>query len=86
MGVPQVIQGTWEEIAAHAADLEGRDDLLLIVPARPGEQNGVQAPMSLTEAMSGYVGTSDYGDVNLSEDTSVKFTELLARKRRVEQQ
>ena len=81
MALPQVIQGSWKEIAAHAAQLGDRDDLLLIVPARTHDQNGAEAPTRLADAMKEYVGTSNYGDANLSEDTSRKSAEMLVRKR-----
>lgn len=82
MEEPQVIQGSWEDLAAHAEEFRGRNDLLLIVPARANAQNGGQPPQNLAEALKDYVGSSHYGDADLSERTGEKFAKLLAAKYR----
>jgi hypothetical protein len=82
---PQVIQGSWEEIAAHAEELKDRQDLLLIVPARQAEQDGSHPSENLLEAMKDFIGASHYGEAHLSENTGKKFAKLLADKHRREQ-
>lgn len=49
MAQPQVLQGSWEELAAHAERLKGRSDLLLIIPAGPNDEEA--APVSANEGM-----------------------------------
>ncbi len=65
----QIIQGSWEDIVTHAEELKGRTDLLLIVPSEGAELNGEKSPQNLLEAMKDYIGSSDYGDANLSVNT-----------------
>ena len=86
MAGPQVIQGSWEDIATHAEDLKGRDDLLLIVPAQKGKDSGAEHSPNLAQAMKDYIGSFDFGDANLSENTGEKFAKLLADKYRKGQQ
>lgn len=83
---PQMIQGSWEDIAAHAEELKGRTDLMLIVPAESVERNGHEPPKNLLDAMKDYIGSSHYGDANLSVNTGEKFGKLLAEKYRKGQQ
>ena len=78
----QVIQGSWEDIVAHAEELKGRSDLLLIVPAEGTGLNGKEAPINLLDVMKDYIGSADYGDANLSVNTGEKFSKLLAEKYR----
>ena len=80
----QVIQGTWEEIASHADELSGRDDLVLIVPAHADSGTSVETSMDLAEQMADYIGSIDLGDANLSENTGEKFTKLLVQAHRQE--
>ena len=82
MSNAQVIQGTWEEIASHATELSGRDDLVLIVPAHHAVGAHVESPMNLAEQMKDYIGSIDLGDANLSENTGEKFTQLLVQAHR----
>jgi hypothetical protein len=86
MALPQVIQGSWEEIAAHAEELRGRDDLVLIVPEHQEKQNGSQNSENLLDAMKDYIEASHYEDANLSVNTGKKFAKLLVEKRRTEPQ
>ncbi len=85
MSNAQVFQGTWEEIASHAAELSGRDDLVLIVPAHPASGAPLQSPMDLAEQMKDYIGSIDLGDANLSENTGEKFAQLLVQSHRQDQ-
>jgi hypothetical protein len=78
----QVFEGSWEEISAHADDLKDRDDLMLIVPSRGRAANDAGRPRNLAEAMKGYIGSCDFGDANLSVNTSEKYAKLLAERYR----
>ena len=42
MAQPQVIKGTWDEIAVHADELRDCGELTLIVPARPEKDTVAQ--------------------------------------------
>lgn len=82
MSNAQAIQGTWEEIASHAADLSGRDDLVLIVPANSAGRMPAEPAMDLAEQMKDCIGSIDLGDAYLSENTGEKFTQLLVQAHR----
>ena len=85
MAKRKVYEGTWAEISAHAEEWQTYAKLTLIVPDDayiPPTDTGV----NLAEALKGYIGTSHFGDANLSEDTGKKFARLLAEKYEKEQQ
>jgi len=84
MAKPQLFQGTWEEISAHAEEFKGRKDLTLIVP-RDDEPDKVEFEgVSLAEALKGRTGLVSFEPADLSQDTGKKFAALLAQKQRGE--
>ena len=85
MARAQIFGGAWEEIASHAARFKGRNDLLLIVPEQQPTESE-EAPPSLAEAMKDYIGSFNFGEANLSENSGEKFAHLLAEKQRGKQQ
>ena len=78
MAKPQLLQGSLEEFLSHT-ELKNRRDLMLIVPvsSEPLEE---EPPLNLAEAMKDYVGSFNFGDANLSENSSEKFATLLHDK------
>jgi len=62
MAQPQVIRGTWDELATHADELRNCGELTLIVPARPeGEgtaQNGTE-PGDLHQRLAAIVAEAE---------------------------
>jgi hypothetical protein len=86
MAMPQLIQGSWEEISARAEQFKGRKDLMLIVPgdtANPAETSDRALPLS--EALRGRTGLVSFEPSDLSEDTGRKFADLLVEKHQNEQ-
>jgi hypothetical protein len=83
----QILEGTWDEIAAHASQLRKYDRLTLIIPTDNGAepvQNGDGD--SLADALKDYIGSFHFGDANLSEDSSKKFAQMLMEKHKKEQE
>jgi hypothetical protein len=79
----QVIEGTWEEVSVHAAELRGRRVRLTVLPDEDENeaQNGAaSARPEIPEAFSGLIGGFRFGDANLSEATGEKFADLLVEK------
>ena len=78
-----VMEGTWEEVAVHAAELRGRRVRLTVLPDddEKGTTSGeISAQPEIPEAFAGLIGGFHFGDANLSENTGEKFTDLLVRK------
>lgn len=70
----QTLEGTWEEILQHSAELAGQRVRLTILPhASP---NTSMIP-TLEEKLKGRVGRVNFQPSDLSERVSEAFTELL---------
>jgi hypothetical protein len=71
MAQAQLIQGSWDEIAAHAEEFKNRSDLMLIIPGDTEPKSGiVKAGMNLAEALKGRTGLVNFEPTDLSEDTA----------------
>jgi hypothetical protein len=64
MASSQVIQGSWQEIPSHAEELEGRDDLVLIIPSRevPHVGSAPKAPILPGSGKGLFVMANDFDD------------------------
>ena len=83
---PQLIQGSWEELSAHAEEFKNRDDLMLIIPGDTEAKNGTfKEGMSLAEALKDRTGLVSFEPTDLSEGTGKKFAALLVEKHEKEQ-
>ena len=69
----QVLEGAWEEIVLHAAELSGRRVRLTILTAQQGE-NVVAPEETLDKMLRGRVGKVNFQPSNLSENTGKAFT------------
>lgn len=82
-----ILEGTWDEIAAHAELLRKYGRLTLIIPTDNGAgsaRNGEGE--SLSDALKDYIGSFNFGDANLSDDSGKKFAHMLMDKHRKEQE
>ncbi|MCW3096296.1 MAG: hypothetical protein JWL77_1914 [Chthonomonadaceae bacterium] len=87
MAQTQLIQGSWEELSAHAEEFKNRSDLMLIIPGDAEAKNGtVKEGMNLAEALKGRTGLVSFEPTDLSEDTGKKFADLLVERHQKEQQ
>lgn len=84
MAQPQIYEGTAEEIADLLRESKLAGKLRAIIVPENGLQpaNEEETGPTLADRLKGRVGLFDFGDANLSEDTSRKFTELLVEKHR----
>jgi hypothetical protein len=83
MAEQQVIEGTWEEVEVHAAELRGRRVRLTVLPddhAKEPANGETPARTEVPEAFAGLIGGFHFGGANLSENTGEKFTDLLVEK------
>lgn len=74
----RVLEGTWEEIALHAAELSGRRVRLTILT--DGESENTVAPETLDKMLKGRVGKVNFQPSNVSENTGKAFTDIVAEK------
>lgn len=81
--VRRIIEGTWEEIAAHADALAGHRLRVEVIDSEPAAAptNG-HAPRNLAELLGDYIGAAQGTGDALSERTGERFTEHLAQKKR----
>ena len=75
----QILEGTWEEIALHAAELSGRRVRLTILTEQQSE-NAVTPEETLDKMLLGRVGKVNFQPSNLSENTGKAFTDIVAEK------
>jgi hypothetical protein len=88
MAQPKMIEGTGEELQDYLKQVPRERFRLIHLSgdeAVQGVENGLNG-QSLAEALKGYIGTADFGDANLSEDTGKKFADLLVEKHRKERE
>lgn len=76
----KVLEGTGEEIASQVEEY-GKKRLRVIIISEDDTDQAVTPP-SLSDLLKGRLGRFDFGGVNLSSQTSRKFSELLEEKRR----
>ena len=87
---PLVLEGTWEEIRAHDAELAGRRVRLMIISDEPQSKHAEDPPAprervehpTLAETLAGRTGRVNFGPPNLSENTEQAFGEILRAKYR----
>lgn len=75
----QVFEGTWEEIALHAAELAGRRVRLTVLSDERSE-NTIVSEKSLDKMLQGRVGNVHFHPSNLSENTGKSFTDIVVEK------
>ena len=83
---PLVFEGRWEDVKQHEAEFVGQQVRVIVSPANGQSPDISNPPQNLAEALKDYIGSANYGDANLSEDTSRKFADLLAARNEKEQQ
>ena len=73
----QTLEGTWEEILQHSAELAGQRVRLTILPHQSSKSASMQ---TLDQRLKGRVGRVNFQPSNLSERVGEAFTELLEAK------
>ena len=71
----QTLEGTWEEILQHSAELAGQRVRLTILP--PQSPNSSTTALNLDQRLKGKVGRVNFQPSDLSERVEEAFTELL---------
>lgn len=74
----QTIEGTWEEILQHSAELAGQRVRLTILPHKSFSNSPTTE--TLEQRLKGRVGRVNFQPSNLSERVGEAFTELLDAK------
>lgn len=75
----QVFEGTWEEIAVHAAELSGRRVRLTILSEQQSE-NAVASEETLDKMLKGKVSNVNFQPSDISENTGKAFTDIVTEK------
>ncbi len=73
----QTLEGTWEEILQHSAELAGQRVRLTILP---NQSSNRPTKLTLEQRLKGRVGRVNFEPSNLSERVGEAFTELLDSK------
>ena len=73
----QTLEGTWEEILQHSAELAGQRVRLTILPHQSSDSSTKQ---TLDQKLKGRVGRVNFQPSDLSERVEESFTELLDTK------
>ncbi|MGK7873017.1 MAG: hypothetical protein AB4426_06815 [Xenococcaceae cyanobacterium] len=73
----QTLEGTWEEILQHSAELAGQRVRLTILPHQSSKSPTTQ---TLDQRLKGRVGRVNFQPSDLSEGVGEAFTELLDAK------
>ena len=73
----QTIEGTWEEILQHSAELAGQRVRLTILPDQSSNYSSTE---TLDQKLKGRVGRVHFQPSDLSERVREAFTELLEAK------
>jgi hypothetical protein len=73
----QTLEGTWEEILQHSAELAGQRVRLTILPNQSSKS---PTTPTLDQKLKGRVGRVNFEPSNLSERVGEAFTELLDTK------
>lgn len=81
----KVLEGTWEEVAAHADELAGRHVTLIVADEAPiattGSDNGAEKEETLAEAIA-RIGTIDGTPSNGAKDGKRLWGEYVMEKHR----
>ena len=80
-------EGPWEivrkELQEHDAELGGHEVTFIINDVNKAHSKvSEKKPLSLYDRMKEHIGRFDFGDANLSQNTSEKFIEGLEEKRK----
>lgn len=78
---PQVLEGTWEEIVAHADELKGCQ-VRLVVMKPQADQEDESKQRSLPKEWDGLVGTLSFGPDDLAEHSEEYFGQIVEEKYR----
>lgn len=73
----QTIEGTWEEILQHSAELAGQRVKLTILPDQSSNSSTIE---TLDQKLKGRVGRVHFQPSDLSKRAGEAFTELLEAK------
>ena len=73
----QTLEGTWEEILQHSAELAGQRVRLTILPHQSSKSPTKQ---TLAQKLKGRVGRVNFQPSDLSERVAESFTEVLDTK------
>jgi len=71
------LEGTWEEILQHSAELEGKRVILTILPSLSSNDS---VKPTLDQVLKGRVGRVNFMPSDLSERVEEIFTEILGNK------
>ena len=78
----QTIEGTWEEILQHSAELTGQRVRLTVLPDKSANSSTTE---TLDQKLKGRVGRVNFQPSDLSERVGEAFTELLDVKDKTNQ-
>ena len=70
----QTLEGTWEEILQHSAELAGQRVRLTILP---NQSSNSSTTLTLDQKLTGRVGRVNFQPSDLSERVGEAFTEFL---------
>lgn len=70
--LPNPMEGSWEEVQAHAAELKGHRVKLIITDQ--------EQPKTLADFLGSYIGAVNGSGENISENCGEKFTDYLIEK------
>ncbi|MBN4003322.1 MAG: hypothetical protein V7K67_01775 [Nostoc sp.] len=73
----QRLEGTWEEILQHTAELEGKRVILTILPSLSSNDS---PKLTLDQTLKGRIGQVNFQPSNLSGRVEEAFTEFLENK------
>ena len=73
----QTLEGTWEEILQHSAELAGQRVRLTILP---NQSSTSPTKITLDQKLKGRVGKVNFQPSDLSERVEEVFTELVNKK------
>ena len=76
----QIIEGTWEEIAARAEELRGKKLRVEVVEAPVQRETEAQKQQRLHKSLEGLVGTIDNLPPDLSERTEEYYAQIMDEK------
>jgi hypothetical protein len=77
-----VIEGRWEEICAHASELQGRRVRLIVLPE--AEEATAVEQTSMLEFLGDYVGSVQGSSEPVSEQAEAIVGDILAERARAE--
>ena len=73
----QTLEGTWEEILQHSAELAGQRVRVTVLPDKTSNSS---TTLTLDQKLKGRVGRVNFQPSDLSERVGEAFTELLDNK------